>query len=155
MNKSVCHLVWVLARSQSEGGATFYLHYMCACLATGWHRRQLARAHFSDSTRGVWHFRELQLLCNTVAHRRHQGVGDASYCPVPSVAWAILPGLNSSAGSLSLTGLGPSSGTLHDYSETEGPCEETAKGTGIFSRSWSKAIVTWGCKTAKGEITPK
>ena len=42
-----------------------------------------------------------------------------------------------------------------DYGEPEGPCEETAKGTGIFSRSWSKAIVTWDCKTAKGEITPK
>jgi hypothetical protein len=42
-----------------------------------------------------------------------------------------------------------------DYGVPEGPCTETAKGSGMFSRSWSKATVTWNCHTATGEIQAK
>mgnify|MGYP003335344819 CR=1 FL=1 len=42
-----------------------------------------------------------------------------------------------------------------DYGVPEGPCSETAEESGIFSRSWSKATVTWNCHTATGEIKLK
>lgn len=42
-----------------------------------------------------------------------------------------------------------------DYGTPNGPCAETGAGTGIFSRSWSKATVTWDCSTAHAEITMK
>ena len=40
-----------------------------------------------------------------------------------------------------------------DYGEPTGPCKETAPGSGVFERAWSKATVTWDCNTGKESIT--
>lgn len=42
-----------------------------------------------------------------------------------------------------------------DYGAPDGPCSETGEGTGIFTRRWSKATVTWDCNEAKGTIVVK
>jgi len=34
-------------------------------------------------------------------------------------------------------------------------CHETAKGSGIYEREWSKASVSWDCKKGHGKITRK
>jgi hypothetical protein len=42
-----------------------------------------------------------------------------------------------------------------DYGLPDGPCAETEAGTGVFTRSWAKATVSWNCHTATGGITMK
>ena len=42
-----------------------------------------------------------------------------------------------------------------DFGVPDGQCAETAPGSGIFERGWSKATVTWDCHAAKGKITMK
>jgi hypothetical protein len=39
-----------------------------------------------------------------------------------------------------------------DFGVPAGPCAETGKGTGVFTRSWSKATVSWDCNAAAGTI---
>lgn len=34
-------------------------------------------------------------------------------------------------------------------------CAETASGTGVFRREYTKATVEWDCGTGHGTITPK
>ena len=38
---------------------------------------------------------------------------------------------------------------------TAGACAETGKGTGVFERSYSRALVQWDCNAGHGRITPK
>jgi hypothetical protein len=42
-----------------------------------------------------------------------------------------------------------------DYGVPDGPCAETGPGTGVFTRSWGKAMVSWDCHTGTGKITMK
>ena len=42
-----------------------------------------------------------------------------------------------------------------DFGTPDGPCAEMGQGTGVFTRSWSKAVVTWDCLSARGQITMK
>merc|ERR1712224_453076 len=42
-----------------------------------------------------------------------------------------------------------------DYGEPEDLCTETAKGSGIFKRHWTKVTVTLDCNEWKAQIVPK
>ena len=42
-----------------------------------------------------------------------------------------------------------------DFGEPSAPCKETAAGSGIFSRDWGKATVSWDCSTGLGDIKMK
>jgi hypothetical protein len=42
-----------------------------------------------------------------------------------------------------------------DYGLPHGPCAETGVGTGVFTRSWEKAMVSWDCHTGTGKIEMK
>ena len=43
-----------------------------------------------------------------------------------------------------------------DYGAPDGPCTEThANVSNVFTRSWSKATVTWDCNTGHGSIEMK
>ena len=42
-----------------------------------------------------------------------------------------------------------------DYGTPVGICEETAAGSGIFRREWTKATVELDCNTWKSSISPK
>ena len=39
-----------------------------------------------------------------------------------------------------------------DYGLPQANCAETAAGSNVFRRQWSKADVTWDCNSARGEI---
>jgi hypothetical protein len=40
-------------------------------------------------------------------------------------------------------------------SPTDGACTETASGSGVYTRAYSKATVTWDCNAMHGKIHPK
>jgi hypothetical protein len=42
-----------------------------------------------------------------------------------------------------------------DYGEPNGVCAETAPGSGVFTRQWSKAAVQFDCNTWTGTVTPQ
>ena len=42
-----------------------------------------------------------------------------------------------------------------DFGEPAGVCQETGSDTGVFSRAWGKATVTWDCASGKGDIKMK
>ena len=41
-----------------------------------------------------------------------------------------------------------------DYGEPTGPCAETAAGSGVFERKWTKATIRWDCNAGEGAIGP-
>ena len=42
-----------------------------------------------------------------------------------------------------------------DVGEPLGVCKETSRGSGVYEREWSRAIVQWDCAEAHGKITAK
>ena len=42
-----------------------------------------------------------------------------------------------------------------DYGVPDGPCNETAPNSQVFTRSYSKATVSWDCNTGEGSIQMK
>lgn len=42
-----------------------------------------------------------------------------------------------------------------DFGEPLNTCAETAPGSGVYEREWTKATVAWDCNARHGSITPK